>query len=707
MQKKILLIHEDQSLCESVRKVLSDTGYKIIQLRKTDEISETIQREKPDALLLDIKSENGLSIMPVLARLGGHSTSSSNSDSAALPNQSQQFEERRREHHQERIITSPPEISSVLHESTVPHESPLPDSQTEAAKQSEAMVTDGGAPKSETATAEKLKEFQNLFLAVKTKYACGLPAKVEALSRDVKAAISQPFENAPLETVRQQSHKLVGTAGSYGYEVFSSSMRHIEQTVLAMLRNPQAADVDKQWEGISRELAKGFAEAERIALEATQPSETQTSEFTAYGPVFAQVLVVDEDARFLDVVEQLGRQINVAVRKASESGQALNSALMHQLDAAIINVKPETCEQAFKLSMDLRSMPGYETLPLAFLSSDATTRPSVEAAHVGASLHLDKSLDVNSLDAAVRHLIAIRQGGRPKVMVVDDDPDFTDKIAFDLRNDNLLVKTVNDPLTILEELQDFPPDVLLLDVMMPGMDGFQTCRMLRGMPRWRDLPIVFITAEVSVEARVKAFTSGGDDYLPKPVVTEELLARVRVRLEKSRLLKERSDKDTITGLLLRRAFVEQINSMLADAERTETECSICLIDVDHFKKVNDTYGHMAGDRVLTGFGQLLLRRFRVDDLRGRWGGEEFIVAFRRENKQTMRAAINRIQEEFSNMAFESDDNRTFSVSFSGGVASFPEDGKTLYELLKVADERLYDAKRAGRRRILISAADSQ
>jgi len=129
--------------------------------------------------------------------------------------------------------------------------------------------------------------------------------------------------------------------------------------------------------------------------------------------------------------------------------------------------------------------------------------------------------------------------------------------------------------------------------------------------------------------------------------------------------------------------------------------SICLMDVDHFKKVNDTYGHIAGDSVLSGFGQLLLRRFRVDDLRGRWGGEEFIIAFRREDKQTMCAAINRVQDEFSKMTFESEDNRQFNVSFSGGIASYPDDGATLHELLSIADKRLYNAKHAGRRRIFI------
>ncbi len=116
--------------------------------------------------------------------------------------------------------------------------------------------------------------------------------------------------------------------------------------------------------------------------------------------------------------------------------------------------------------------------------------------------------------------------------------------------------------------------------------------------------------------------------------------------------------------------------------------------------MNDTYGHLAGDRVLAALGQLLQRRFRVDDLRGRWGGEEFILAFRRETKDTMHGAINRVLDEFSAMTFNADSGEEFNVSFSGGMASYPEDGESVYELLQTADKRLYEAKRAGRRRIV-------
>lgn len=648
MQKKILLILDDQKKSDDLRQAFVSHGYSVVQLRKNDDAGSLIQKENPDAVIIApelIKDD----IQSLLAKLNGQTPAY--------------------------VAPAPLEASS-------------PESARAAAPNLEA--------------AEKLKQFQNLFLIVKVKYARALPSKVEELGRDVHASIGQPEEKEALETVRQVAHKLVGTAGSYGYDKFSLHMRSIEQSAIEISKSADEDAIKSLWSIIEENLRLAMGEAERIAAEAAElEKQKPADESRPMGPVFARVLVVDSDEAFLDVVEHLGRQANVAIVKANGSGAAMNAALMHQLDAAIIDLSAETQETSLKLATDLRSLPGYDTLPLAFISALAELRPDVEAAHVGASLHLDKPIDGVALEAAVRHLVAIRQGGRPKVMLVDDDPDFTTKIAFDLRNDNLLVRTVNDPSKLLEALQEFPPDVMLLDVMMPGMNGFEVCQMLRGMPRWRDLPIIFITAEIHIEARVKAFTSGGDDYLPKPVVTEELLARVRVRLEKSRLLKERSDKDTITGLLLRRAFVEQFNGMLADVERANAVMSVCLMDVDHFKKVNDTYGHIAGDQVLSGFGALLQRRFRVDDLRGRWGGEEFIIAFRRENKETMRAAINRVQEEFFKMTFESDDGRKFNVSFSGGIASYPEDGVNLHELLTVADKRLYEAKHAGRRRVFI------
>jgi diguanylate cyclase (GGDEF)-like protein len=551
--------------------------------------------------------------------------------------------------------------------------------------------------------AAKLKDFETMFLALVTKYAHVLPKKLSDLGKAIQNAKTNPDDVELSAEVRSQAHKIKGTGGSLGFRRVGDIMAYIEDMAMAMPQKP-ADEKLLAWADLESKLVDaqiaGDEEAEEVALVVSSKDAPQTSN---HAPAMARILVVDEDAGFLDAVEELGRERLVEIVKAVNFSEALDKACIMPLDAALINVINETQEDSFKLARELRELPGYENLPLAFISSNALIKDRVEAAHAGASLYLDKPLRSDSLEKAVQHLVAIRQGGRPRVLICDDDEFFASTVALVLRNEGMIVKTMHKPEEILNVMQEFPPDMLLLDVMMPGVTGFEVCRMLRQVPRWQDLPIIFLTGQTGVDARLEAFRCGGDDYLPKPVVNEELLTRVKVRLDRSRLLKERSDKDTITGLLLRRAFSEQLAGMLAEANRLKTSFTLCLLDIDHFKKVNDTYGHLSGDRVLAGFGALLARRFRVDDLRGRWGGEEFVLAFRRESKQTMQGAVLRVLDEFSDMTFQADDGKEFHVTFSGGMASFPEDGESVYELLQTADARLYEAKKNGRKQVLIGS----
>jgi len=381
--------------------------------------------------------------------------------------------------------------------------------------------------------------------------------------------------------------------------------------------------------------------------------------------------------------------------------EALEKAAKVQLDAALIEIPAEGRDSAFQLARELRSMVGYETLPLGFISrNDESDR--AEAAHAGASLFLEKPYCAETLQQALQHLITIREGGRSRVLIVDDDEDFSELISSTLGNEGMLVKALNDPTNVLEVLEEYTPDLVLLDVMMPGILGFDVCKKIRGTGRWQDLPIIFLTAQTDLASRLSAFDSGGDDYLPKPVINVELLKRVKVRLDRARMQRERQDRDLLTGLLLRRAFVDHLTALLSESERHKFNFTLCLMDVDHFKKVNDNYGHMAGDRVLTYFGKLLRRRFRVEDLRGRWGGEEFMLAFKHERKETMQKALNRVLEELKKVEFKGDEGESFFTSFSAGMVNFPEDGSTIHDLVLNADKRLYMAKANGRSQIVIT-----
>jgi diguanylate cyclase (GGDEF)-like protein len=273
-----------------------------------------------------------------------------------------------------------------------------------------------------------------------------------------------------------------------------------------------------------------------------------------------------------------------------------------------------------------------------------------------------------------------------------------------LEREGILVRSAPDATRLVELLDETRPDLVLLDAMLPHVSGWDAIRIVRTIPEHCDVPILFLTGRTDLASRVDAFNAGADDYLGKPLVTEELLARVRVRLDRRRLVREMIERDSLTRCLSRRTLLDALASRLSEARRHARPLSVALIDVDRFKRVNDSYGHLVGDQVLMALGGLLNARFRLEDLRGRWGGEEFVLVFPGETPPTTLAVLLRVLEEFRARAFQSERGERFFVTFSAGISSFPGDGDTVDALIRAADGRLYEAKGAGRATVVASAA---
>ena len=425
--------------------------------------------------------------------------------------------------------------------------------------------------------------------------------------------------------------------------------------------------------------------------------EIARSRESASDPASIRVLVMSTEIP-LDLSRELD-DIPVRLIGTTSPEEAMSAAEELALDAALIDIDSKAPEPGITLARNLRSIPGNETLPVAFVSTMSQPDDLIASTHAGASLCLEKPLRRQILANAVDYLLSVRSGGRARVLIVDDDEDFIKMVGAILSSQGIIVKGLMEPERVVDTIRRFSPDVVLLDVMMPGTSGYETCQKIRSYKQWQDLPILFVTGETGLSARLAAFESGGDDYLPKPVAAPEPSLRVSVRRERARMLRERADKDVLSGLMIRRAFMEQLEALMSESRNNNLKFSLALLDLDHFKKINDTYGHLAGDEVLSHFGQLLRKRFRVEDLRGRWGGEEFIVAFRHIEKSTARGALQRCLEELHASTFEGENDQNFKVSFSAGLVGFPEDGKTNQELIKLADEFLYEAKRKGRNQI--------
>jgi len=244
------------------------------------------------------------------------------------------------------------------------------------------------------------------------------------------------------------------------------------------------------------------------------------------------------------------------------------------------------------------------------------------------------------------------------------------------------------------------PDAILLDIQMPVMDGYEVCRRLKQDETTRSIPLLFLTARYRDHLEVaKGLDLGANDYVTKPFSSQELLARVGVMVRLRNVeenLRKVSQTDDLTGLHNRRFLQDRLDQELHRAVRASGMISCILLDVDHFKTINDKHGHAAGDFVLSSVAEIMRQHIRKSDLAVRFGGDEFLLILFDNDKQGALRVAERIRTDVASRQFPFDGGR-LPVTVSSGVSAYPEDGmSTSEELLARADQALYDAKAAGR-----------
>jgi diguanylate cyclase (GGDEF)-like protein len=519
---------------------------------------------------------------------------------------------------------------------------------------------------------------------LKSDYSEKIPELFSALGRLLVKSDKSSESLEILKEAHRTAHSLNGTAGSIGFSDVSSAASALEAALKEIIRLRRLTSVPATLPYPHSSVPPSSAEA------AASDGDYST---------IVDVLVVDDDETFLTAVQAMGKENLIHVHAATGMKSALNIAQTCRLDAAVIDIILNSGDNAFEIARSLRALPNYQALPIGFISVDSSVSQRIAAVHAGASLFLDKPLTSIAFQTAVRRLIPSENVRRAKVLVVDDDEDFLIHMRALLSAENIDVSTLHSAMNIVDDVAECRPDLILLDVVMDKVGGFDACRVLRSTEAWRDIPILMLTVYGNRKMLVQSFAAGADDFIEKPIIKEELMARIRLRLDRIQMYRERADTDALTGLPTRRPFLELFKMRLAEGVRFSRSVSLCLLDLDHFKEVNDTYGHLAGDRVLSAMGLLLGSRFRTMDVRGRWGGEEFVVVFYGEEAETAKMIINRVLAEFREMTFQGDHGEEFHVTFSAGIASFPAAGRTVEELFRHVDRKLYSAKDQGRNTI--------
>ncbi|MCD4830713.1 MAG: diguanylate cyclase [Anaerohalosphaeraceae bacterium] len=286
-----------------------------------------------------------------------------------------------------------------------------------------------------------------------------------------------------------------------------------------------------------------------------------------------------------------------------------------------------------------------------------------------------------------------------KVLVVDDNQTNLILVQAHLKNMGLEAILADNALDGINAAIKHQPNVILLDVMMPSIDGFETCRRLKSDIRTASIPVIFVTAKDQSEDKVSGLKLGAIDYIAKPFNKGELQARISIVLEMTKLQKKLlllANTDELTGLSNRRHFFEILEREMLQAKIKGNSIAVMMFDLDHFKMVNDSYGHLCGDKILQQVGKILNENIYPLDIAARYGGEEFIVimpGMPNEVAETRAEKLRDAIDSFDWMAEEHPITITCSVGFSvfdGNNSTDP------YELIKRADDALYAAKRKGR-----------
>jgi diguanylate cyclase (GGDEF)-like protein len=521
-------------------------------------------------------------------------------------------------------------------------------------------------------------------------YTKQLPAKLAQM----KQAFSKRQDEDALRTLRFLAHGLAGSGGSFGYPELSEAARRLEGMVVAVIEAGRCLSAEES-ESAGDLLEILYRAAQRPAARRYAPALSPT------GVASKLVCLVEDDAEFAaDLTLQLGH-FGYEVSTLGTPERLYEAVADPELAAILMDIIfPQGDLAGAEAVMEL-SMAKRLNAPVVFISVRGDLPARLAAARAGAAAYIVKPVDVGALVSTLDELTSHQPPEPYRVLIVDDSEALAEHYACILQSAGMRTDVATDPMRILTHLATFRPDLVLMDMYMPGCTGAELATVIRQLENYTVVPIVFLSVENDTSKQLTAMKLGGDDFLTKPIAPEHLGSAVSARLRRYRALRSYIERDSLTGLLNHAATKERLALETARTARQMHTFCFVMLDLDLFKKVNDTYGHLVGDRVLKSLAELLKRRLRPTDIIGRVGGEEFAIILLDTGSANAVKLLDELRDAFSRVRQYADNQYEFTSTFSCGIAEY-RIGDTADGIYTQADQALYQAKRAGRNRVVIA-----
>ena len=408
----------------------------------------------------------------------------------------------------------------------------------------------------------------------------------------------------------------------------------------------------------------------------------------------------------LERAAHLARQLEFFGMQAQplDSANAFRAAMLERHPAAILMDVDFSGPGAGVHLAEAVQASLVDKLPLLFYSHDDSDTPTrLAAVRAGGQEFFSGSLDASSLLERIEVLTHVAQYDPYRVLIIDDSRAQATHTERVLNSAGIVTRVLVEPIQALGALAEFQPDLIILDMYMPDCSGPELAKVIRHNDRYVSVPIIYLSAEDDLDKQLDAMSEGGDDFLTKPIKPRHLIATVRNRAARARNLQARMVRDSLTGLYNHTHTLQLLENARYRAQREGQPLSFAMLDIDFFKKVNDSYGHPMGDRVIKSLALFLKQRLRKSDCIGRYGGEEFAVVMPGTDAATAQQVLDGIRQRFAEIHYPARP-QDLSCTFSGGIVQL-RDGMDSKALSQQADQALYKAKHGGRNRIEVFNAD--
>jgi diguanylate cyclase (GGDEF)-like protein len=414
------------------------------------------------------------------------------------------------------------------------------------------------------------------------------------------------------------------------------------------------------------------------------------------------VYLVTRDHHFASYVSQQITHFGYFIQHVRDIKSLANVIADHHSVAILVDIPPDDGQnQENSIFVEISSLQ-LASRALIFISEHDDQTVRLKSIQAGGTAFFTKPINIVSLIDRLDTLNrTISNPQLFRVLIVEDQFTVASYYQMVLKMAGMDAQIAAKSGSVLEQVREFHPDLILMDTFMAEINTADLARVIRQIDEFVSIPIIFLSSDDDLAKRKEALDLGGDDLLTKPIKASHLKAVVRSRLERSKILRSYMVRDSLTNLLNHTAFRSVLAQEVNRSKRQNTRLSLAMLDIDHFKMVNDTYGHAAGDSVLKGLSRLLQQRLRNYDIIGRYGGDELVALLIDCDAEQSFKIMDEIRLHFSEIEFYPDDTRPLYLTFSSGISTFPT-FQSAEDLSDSADQALYSAKAGGRNRIILA-----